>query len=220
MKKITLLLSAVVLVTVVSAQPNKSIDSLANRICSMLEEEKNQPDSVLIIEAYAKHILPYMQLMNMPLTDSAIDIVYVRAQRQCKTFNALVARLTPMLGDWQLVEEKPVIKASVADCRAFMKTGRFTYLEPNGDTVHVSIGNGLWTDHFNDGTYSQLKIKFSSECAFALEFVKSTNESRSKLSKPGDKYFYQVVEKGNHYFYMSVEVKESQEYETFKLYYE
>ena len=62
-------------------------------------------------------------------------------------------------------------------------------------------------------------MKWLTDCEFQIEFVTSNNELRKKLSKPGDKYRYQVLEKSDGYYFMSAEVVDVNQFMTFKLYY-
>lgn len=101
----------------------------------------------------------------------------------------------------------------------FRKHKIYKYIEFNGDTTNLKIDNDFWIDNFKDGTYSKLKIYWSSDCYFDIEFINSNNEVRKKISHPGDKYRYTILEKFDNYYLMSVEITGIKRFSIFKIYY-
>lgn len=127
--------------------------------------------------------------------------------------------MEPPKGDWETVDEKPNSVVNKKVCRKFIDHINYTYLEANGDTVKLQIENGFWVDHFKDGTYSKLKLNWITDCEFEIEFIESNNKLRKGFSKPGDKYRYQVINKKDNYYEMSVEILGTGRHVKLKLYF-
>ena len=166
-----------------------------------------------------KHIIPVLNNIETSQQTAAVENISFRLQRICKEYKSILERLVPNKGDWETINEKPISKLNKEVCLDIFKTEQYYYLEASGDTIRLSIKNGFWQDHFKDGTYSKLKFHWISDCEFEIEFVESNNRIRKNLSKPGDKYRYQFLEKGRSYYKLSVEVVGANQFSTFKLYY-
>ena len=127
----------------------------------------------------------------------------------------------PPQGDWELLSEKPVSKLDKKACNDFNTRKEYYYIEAdNGDTVRVTIENKKWIEDFVDGTYSQLKFYWVSDCEFELEFISSNNKFRKNYSKAGDKFRYALLEKGEKYFSTSVVIPGQNDYSKFKIRYQ
>jgi hypothetical protein len=70
-----------------------------------------------------------------------------------------------------------------------------------------------------DNTHSKLKIDWVSACDFRLTFIESNNHIRKNLSKPGEEYWYRLIDKQPGYYNVVAEVKETQNLSAFKIYY-
>lgn len=195
-------------------------DSTLKDMCSTLlsQESKLLPDTERIKSALIKHISPVLRDLTQSEQNDALDFVYYRTQRLCKEFKTILNRIEPSKGDWVSVEKKPVSNLTKEAYRAFLKIGKFYYLESMGDTVQVTLQNGLWEDHFKDGTYSRLKLHWLKDAEFQIEFIESNNIIRKNFSKPGDKYNYQLLEKYNKKYKMSVEIVGTAQFMTFYMY--
>jgi hypothetical protein len=200
-------------------QSTASNDSLIAVMCKTLAANKAAVDSEKIKLVVTKHLNPYLQKFEDAKVEEVSDAIFIRAQRQCKDFADLIFRLTPKQSDWQMVDKKPVSKMQKKDCVELLKHKKLFYLEANGDTVNLSIENGFWIDHFKDSTSSTLKFRQLTNCEFEIEFVKSNNSIRQKLSNPGDKYRYQILEKLEGSYLMSAEIVGGNQFMTFKIYY-
>ena len=200
-------------------QSTQSYDSLISKMCQTLGANKNETDTVKLKLIATQHLWPYLEKFDTAKAHEISNDIFVRAQRQCKDFGEIIFRLIPKKSDWERVDKKPISHLVKSVCRDFQKLKNYSYLETNGDTAHITIEDGFWIDHFNDSTFSKLKMQWLSDCEFQIEFVSSNNQIRKRLSKPGDKYRYQVLEKSDGYYFMSAEVVGVNQFMTFKLYY-
>ncbi|MGG9962464.1 hypothetical protein [Ferruginibacter sp. SUN106] len=203
----------------VFGQSTAANDSLIAVMCKTLAANKATVDTEKIKLVVTQHLNPYLQQFDNTKAEEISDAIFIRAQRQCKDFADLIFRLTPKQSDWQMVDKKPVSRMEKKNCIEFLKIKKYFYLEANGDTVNLSIENGLWTDHFKDSTFSTLKFRQLNNCEFEIEFISSNNSMRQKLSNPGDKYRYQILEKLEGSYLMSAEIVGGNQFMTFKIYY-
>ena len=120
---------------------------------------------------------------------------------------------------WIVLDEKPVSTISKKKSKFFRSIHSFKYLEANGDTVNLQIENGVWVDHFIDGTYSKLKMEWIDHRTFNIVFIESDNEIRKNFSQAGDSYTYQIITLKEGYFEMSLAVIDTDKHLKFKLYY-
>ena len=194
-------------------------DSLINEICKTLSSNKDLADSIRFREISQKHIYPVVIKIDSSKQDDAFEFISARLQRNCNAFKLLLDRMYPNKGDWVREDKKPISSLDKKTCEDFIKIKTYSYLEANGDTVHLTIENNFWEDHFLDGTYSRLKFYWTRDCEFEIEFVESNNETRKNFSRPGDKYKYQILEKDNGYYKLSVEIVGTNQFYTFKVYY-
>ncbi|HMC84551.1 MAG TPA: hypothetical protein VKI61_03465, partial [Chitinophagaceae bacterium] len=151
--------------------------------------------------------------------DSIGDNIYFRLQRLCPVFNELLVKNSPKNKYWQTVFERPQSHLKNSDCLEFQEYKNYKYIEMNGDTVKLKIDSGFWVDNFKDGTYSKLKVYWSLDCYFDIEFIESNNNIRKKFSKPGDKFRYTILEKFDNYYLMSVEIVGIKRFSIFKIFY-
>jgi hypothetical protein len=203
----------------VFSQTDAINDSLINEICKTLNSDKNLADSARFREISQKHIYPVVIKIDTSKRGDAFKFISARLQRNCNEFKLMIERMYPNKGDWVHEDKKPISSLDKEICKDFIQIGKYYYLEANGDTVHLTIENNIWEDHFLDGTYSKLKFYWTGDCEFEIEFVDSNNETRKNFSRPGDKYKYQILEKDNGYYKLSVESVGTSEFYTFKVYY-
>ena len=219
MKRIALLILLSIVSLISYGQVDKEKDSLANEICKTVKEAKGLSDSAIVSFVYEKHVTPF--LLNYPVEqrEGISDVIYFRLLRNCLEFRNILNKINPLKGDWQTVSEKPKTQLGKKTCNNFLQYKKYFYLEGNGDTVNLSIENGFWVDKFKDGTYSKLKFEWINDCEFDIGFIESNNITRKNFSKRGDKYRYQILNKNEHYYLMSVEISGTEGYMTFRLYY-
>lgn len=197
-------------------------DSTLNEMCKTLltPENKLLADSDRIKSAVVKHISPLIWNLTESEQTDALDYVVFRMQRNCKEFKSMLDKSEPNKGDWKVVEQKPVSNFTKKEYLDFLKIGKYYYKEVSGDTVLLTIGNGIWEDHFKDGTYSRLKLRWLKNAEFQIEFIESNNRIRKNFSKPGDKYNYLLIEKDDNKYKLSVEIVGTDRFVTFYLYFE
>jgi hypothetical protein len=103
-------------------------------------------------------------------------------------------------------------------CRDFLRYTKYYYIEANGiDTILVKITNGIYMETMPDGTYSKLKFYWQSASEFTIEFIESNNRVRKNYSRKGEKYNYELIEKGKNYYKLCV-WGEQDDIMTFKIY--
>ncbi len=199
--------------------PNIS-DSILDEMCKSLLTPKNKlvSDSDRIKGVLIKYISPLILNLNHKEQINVIELVFFRMQRNCKEFKSILERLETNKGDWVKVDEMPVSTLTEESYQEFLKIGKFYYKEYSGDTVHLSIANGIWEDHFKDDTYSRLKLRWLRDAEFQIEFIESNNLSRKNFSKPGDKYNYKLLEKDDKKYKLLLEIVGSSQFYTFYLY--
>jgi hypothetical protein len=220
MKKKIILASIPFIISLISyGQSDIQKDSLINEICKSIIENVEQSDSIKITMAYNRHLFPYLSKYAKEEQEIIWENLFFRLQRNCKEFKEIVDKVSEQKGDWKSIDKKPVTISSKKTCKDFLRHKKYKYLETSGDTVNLSIKNGFWIDRFEDGTYSKLKFNWISDCEFDIEFIESDNQSRKNFSKPGDKYRYQIIDKKQTYYDMSVEILGTNRYMTFKIYY-
>jgi len=201
-----LYLSLLLLSNLAKGQTQQQNDSLVNVICTTINLSSTPTDSLNISSALEKHLFPYLQSLPDSQKNIILENIAFRLQRNCVAFLEFSKTLSPQNGDWQNLSERPKTKLNKESCDIFFNYKSYKYLEANGDTVRLEINNGYWIDHFLDGTYSKLKLKRSSDCEFEIEFIESNNLIRRNFSKKGDKYHYQILEKNNNKYLMTVEI--------------
>ncbi|MCE2958612.1 MAG: hypothetical protein ACK5R0_10020 [Bacteroidota bacterium] len=201
------------------AQTQATKDSLVNEMCNTIINSQSLGDSARVAAMFRKHLFPFLDKYPESLRDELGMNIYFRMQRNCDAFKDLLHRVDPPKGDWQAVEKKLTTSLNKKGCRGLLDHNKLSYLESSGDTVQLVIDKGMWVDRFKDGTYSKLKMRWISDCEFEIEFIESNNASRKGLSKKGDKYLYQVFDKKDNYYDMSVQIPGSDRYMVFKLYY-
>ena len=218
--RILLIIALFIFAKTANCQEEKITDQLLQQICNSIDSNKSDNDSIKVFQAFEKHLLPVMKDMDQAEAREAWEKTLIRLQRVCISFKKILDKMDPNTrSDWREVDSKPLPSVDKSVCRDFSKLKNFTYLERSGDTVHLTIDNGFWTDHFKDGTYSKLKVRWKTDCELEIEFIESNNVIRKNFSKPGDKYSYQVLSKGDGFYLMSAEIVGQNRFLTFKLYY-
>jgi hypothetical protein len=217
--KIKLAIAFMAITSMAVGQTVEQRDSIVNEICKTIVEHASKPDSIRVQIAYETHLFPVMEgLTDQQMRELASNIFY-RLQRNCVEFKKILEARDPPRGDWSVVDKKPVSKLDQEGCRSFLEHEKYAYLESTGDTVVLHIENGYWTDRFKNGTYSKLKFNWIGDCEFEIEFVESNNYIRKNLSKPGDKYRYQILDKKDGYYDMSAQIPGIERFMLFKVYY-
>jgi hypothetical protein len=202
------------------SQESKITDELLRKVCNSIDSNKSLNDSARVTQAFQKHLFPVMDGMSETQAREAQQRVFYRLQQTCLSFKRILEKLDPVnKGDWQEVDSKPLPAADKSVCKEFAQRKNYSYLERSGDTVHITVDNGIWTDRFEDGTYSKLHFRWISDCEFQIEFIESNNRSRKNFSKPGDKFSYQILSRENGAYLMSAQIVGQDRFMTFKLYF-
>jgi hypothetical protein len=189
-------------------------------ICRSIEADSlERNDTARLRNALAHHLSPVFENVTEQEYKQMWEQSHYRLQRICGIYDKIFKRLVQGLGDWKRVDKKPEPVNDQTVCSAFKKHDSLSYLENNGDTVVVTFKDGIWEDHFKDGTYSRLKIHWLNNCEFSIEFIESNNISRKNYSKPGDRYVYSVIEGHYGYYLMAVTSEGLEQYSTFKFYF-
>jgi len=219
--KVILLLSIVLNSALMSySQMTIVSDSLLNEACKTIINSKEKNDSVKIDAAFVQHFGKLLSDLPEARAENTYDYIFIRLQKLCPEFKAILDKLNPpSAGDFRNLEIKPTTKLNKKGCRDFLNYKNYYYFEDNGDTIHLRISNGFWMETFKDKTYSKLKLSWISDCEFELVFIESNNAIRNSLSKPGDKYKYQLTEKHDSYYDVCLDIREIKVLGTFRIYY-
>ena len=201
------------------SQSQVSVDSLSSEICHSIANDKSMDDSARITNSFYSHTGRY--IVNIPENkrEDFLTRVFLRLQITCELFAKILEGKSPKNESWRTVSEIPASKLSSIECSDFFRIKHYRYVEPSGDTTRLTIVNGYWIDTMKDGTYSKLKLEKKTDSDFELSFEKSNNEIKSKLSRPGDKYFYRLVERTQGYYVLCVGVLAINSYALINVYY-
>ena len=204
-----------------AAQSVDFTDSLSHEFCQTLNEFGGEVDSSMVVAAWQKHLASYVTTMHPDAFDRLSGSVHIRLQRICKVYHVFVFNNFPNRGDWTISIDPPSMNLKKKDCRGILDFEKLSYLEPSGRSVEVVIRDGRWQDLFPDGTTTNLDFEWVDKCVFDITFVSSTNENRTNLSRPGDRYRYFIADKKQGYFEIStVSVGVDDLYYSFKMYVE
>lgn len=216
--KISLIIICLLFSTYSFAQSQSVVDSIANEICKTIGQSTETVDSVRIFNSVNAHLEEIIEEMNREEVEEFWNNIYFRLQKNCTIFWEIIKRNSPETVHWQDVAEIPDSKMTKSEYGKFKEIKSFIYMEPNGDTVNVSIKNSQWEERFQDKTYSRLKMDWLNDSTFELSFVSSNNKIRKNFSNPGDKYNYYLIEKGDDYYVICVGTPGDEKFSLFKLY--
>jgi hypothetical protein len=222
MIRITILLFLLVVASLTYAQTQQQKDSLAQEMCNTISSLTGRSDSMRMVIVFNRHLIPFLNKLPEDQRPEAFRAINLRAQRNCEAFALTLDRLNAKAvrkGDWQLFEEKPETKLVKKICREIPGHKNYRYVDVTGDTVHIEIKKGIYQETFIDGTFSKLSFNWVSDCEFELTFIESNQAVRKNISKPGDTYKYEVLEKHDTYYVLLVTIDNMKRYTTFRLYY-
>lgn len=218
--KFSLLLFVFSLLSIFSySQKELVTDSLLEEMCISLKNSTESVDSIKVVSIIKKHLLPLLENAGEKEFNDAMDAFFYRFQRQCIEFYRLLTRNSPEVGDWEEADSKPVSELNKEICSDFNTRKNYYYLQNVDDTVRVTIDQGLWIEEFKDGTYSKLEFKWVGDCEFELVFISSNNKFKKNLSKKGEQYRYELLQKNGTVYKTSAMAVGRDGYSTFKIYY-
>jgi hypothetical protein len=206
-------------VIVAHSQSIQQIDSLNNQICKSLEKLESL-DELKLGEILQNHMPDFYyryKIDSKTKSDSIMDLVYFRLQKNCNHFLTLISKIEENKSDWKILKEKPNNEISLSELKKFFSLSTFYYKEYDGKITHVNIYSNLWNEKFEDGSFSKLEFKKTSSSTFLLKFIESNNDTRKNLSTKGDEYKYGIYGKGENFYLMWISSLEGNYY-TFKLY--
>ena len=217
--KLIIIIIGLSIQTELPAQSQNTVDSLVNEICLTITNDQNPNDSIRLFSGYVSHILAHVENNPDDNVEDFWNSIFLRLQVKCKEFINLSIRLNKHNDNWIFVSEMPATSLSEFDCSEFYQIKKYKYIEPTGDTTSLKVNKRYWKDMLSDGTYSKLKLTKKTECDFDLTFIKSNNQIKNKLSIPGDKYRYRLIERNENYFLLGVEIETVNKVTLFKVYY-
>lgn len=214
-------ISILILFFAISAKSQSihQIDSLNNQICKSLEKIDSLDETKFqgVLQFHMPDFYTRYKIDTKEKSDSLMDLVYFRLQKSCNKFIILLSKLEENKSDWGISEEKPKSDISEIELKNFFITKKLHYKEYDGKIVQVSHVSNLWNEKFEDGSFSKLESKKTSESTFVLKFIESNNETRKNFSIKGEEFKYGIYGKSNNYYNAWVLSKEGKYY-TFKLY--
>jgi hypothetical protein len=194
-------------------------DKLIDDLCLDIKKAKNLSNEEKLIQI-DQRLIPYLSNFEENEIEEKFDYIFIRLQKVCEEFSSLIQEIQPpnVADNWVKLSEYPTIEISEEELDEFKKHSLYYYYEYDGAITNVTITDNLWTDNFVDGTFSKLKFRWVSKTKFEIEFIESDNNIRKNLSKPGEKYYYQIINRENNYYWLLLEIPESNELWKFKFY--
>ncbi|MVM36499.1 hypothetical protein GO730_00565 [Spirosoma sp. HMF3257] len=219
MKSLLLFGLFLIIPNLVLCQTDKIDDSFFVEVCNTLIDNQGRPDNLRIDEINKQHIIPLVKKYRKYEQQDMLYFIVARLQRNCPEYQQIMNRKYKSKGDFIQVDKKPTSILDKEACKSFLERGKYYYYEDDGEIAQLTLDKGFWEDHFKDGTYSKLKLSWIGDCEFEIEFIESNNKLRKNISRPGDKYRYQILSKDNSSYILSLEIPGNNEFHTFKLYY-
>jgi hypothetical protein len=199
------------------AQSEHQKDSLIQEMCKTLVAHEHLSDSDRVMLTYEKHLFPFMLKYPEDKHEEIGTHIYFRLQRSCQVFQDILYRVEGYNGDLFLYE-RPVSNLNRKSCRNFTKNRTYQYIESTGDTVLLKLTDKYWVDHFKDGTFSRLSLKWIADCEFEITFIESNNLIRKNFSIPGDRYRYIVLAEQPGFYEISAQIVGREGYYVYKIY--
>ena len=198
MKKSIVLFLFVGLLPLVSFSQNLP-KKIANQICKCIEKEKAtyiEDMKPCFEKTIIKKIEDIYKYFNVDTFDE-IDFDKFGAEigailtKECDYSTKLMKKPENQF-------EEDFIPQKNLDCKR-LHSGDFYYLIQNpitneNDTTFVTIKGKMYLERMNMGrTYSMLDINWIDDCKFELIFKDSNDLFKDALSKPGERYSYEMV---------------------------
>lgn len=202
----------------VNAQTPDRVDSLVKELCISFESHKSGLDSAIIADAFKMHLGKYLSKMSDSAATDALTRISLRLQVKCPAFIEYLNHMPNT--NWTAVDHCPRSEVTDQDLRDFFKKKWFRYVEPSGDTTLLELTEQVWIDHMKDGTYSKLSLKRLAPAEFVIHFVASNHYLKSKLSKPGDAYYYSIISKSSDHYVLCVSLPHIEGGTLFKVYFD
>ena len=218
MKRFLFLLITLFSLTVKS-QTIQQIDSLNNQICKSFDKLEKLDKSIFqeILQKHMPDFFNKYRIDSKAKSDSLMDLVYFRLQKSCDSFIKLLSKIEDNKSDWVTLDTQSKTNVSESDLKKFFSHSKFHYKEYDGKIVKVKMLPNLWEEKFENGSFSKLELKTTTESTFILKFIESNNEMRKNLSVKGEEYHYGIYDKGENYYSIWTLSNEGKYY-AFKLY--
>jgi hypothetical protein len=207
-----------------SQEKEELLQTISNQICECLETDKIKDPNKMDIcfeTSILKNLDGVLKIYNIKKIDDfdanqfGLDIGVLLM----KTCQYALEHLTP--SEYKI--EDDFVPKEDLNCTQ-LKRGDYFYVFPNqvtkgSDTTYVTIKDKMYLERMQNGrTYSMLDIKWINDCKFDLIFKDSNDEIKSRLSKPGDVYHYEVIETTpNSYIIKTTWMKQTFKFELVKL---
>ncbi len=198
-------------------------DELAKKMCDCFENEALRNRKALdrcYETVFFKNISEVYTHLNIesiedPKVESFLIEVGLSVSKLCPSINEL-------LFDPEQKKYETIVPKENLTCADF-KNGDFYYVIKNtstkqNDTTYVSIKDQMYLENFNKGkNYSLLDINWTNDCEFDLVFKHSNDVMKGTVSKPGDTYHYEVIDRTEQSLIIKLEwLNQSQYFEFFK----
>lgn len=204
MKFFLSLLSIIFFVTLVNSQnyDSHSIDAdnidyktLTHNVCSRMAElqEKQHVEIYQIISN--EYLVPYFEILGEEKSKDFIVLFSENLLENCEIYKNMMADLYAGDSGEKLLSEMPEQKITKKQCEEMKNIEEFYYLGMNDQKISVVFTRKLWQDFFPDQTSTVNEVEWLENCSFVLTFKHTDNPVRIQYFKPGEKFYYTVIEK-------------------------
>ena len=209
MKKYSFLLFFFLSVNMLQAQD--LIDKISNKTCKCLEKKKDQDQYIENFKSCLEDVV-FENIKEIKEYYNVKEINEINAEELGAAIGIRITKNCEIAHKYETREEA---KASLGkyevdktiECTK-LQIGKYYYMIPNEansfDTIHVIIDGMYYLELIEGGkTYSKLSVQWN-KCNMKLTFVESNDTFKSKLSRPGDIYEYEVIQNNEKYIVLKL----------------
>lgn len=184
-------------------------EKVLDEMCVEFTQTAHLPDDERVYNPFIKYLIPHKLKFKEEEWEVEFERIFLRFQRKCDSFKHFLIKTQPIINEnYEILSEKPQANISKKDLADFKKQHHFYYLHnETNEKILVQISKNHWTENFADGTFSKTYFRWIGENKFELEFIESNNFQKNSLNKKGDKYYYEILNKENDFYWILTEVE-------------
>lgn len=198
------------------------IDSVCRAVSQYMDDHKEQLDSGKFVD-YIRELAFQFQGAGDSLTPEQKRELPTEVMLRILHYNTyFTEKLYATLSKNKYfvhVTSQPPSSISREECASFWQYHNFTYHNSDSTLVRLTLDEHYWIDSMTDGTFSKLSVDKFNDQTFQICFIESNNDFKKLASIPGDIYCYQILEKTDHSFKLSVHILGKSSYDIFELEY-